>query len=601
MPYLTLGWEYLTGYSVATYPTNRKRTEWPPHPGRVFLAMAAAYFETGEDPAEGDALRWLETLDKPNLYLPLGDQVFERSIVKVYVPVNDVPIGDKPGILQCVPGWPRSKKERFFPRIWVDHTPCFMHWPDAKGVDDHNNALNRLCSKVTRIGHPSSLVRMWVAEDREMRVGERWEPDDVRATDHFRVVTPGTLDTLPGQTQIPRIEEFADIRLRIEDAEYQKAEAKQNQDKAGQKVANKKLKRAKAEYERRFGEKWTKRASPPSLLRPKLGLWSGYRRVDQYETIGEVQHSHFDTDVLVLTHVDGPRLPGASTLAVTQALRGAVLKRAHDQFCSCDRWKEGVPPPTEAAECYARIPAWVSGHRSRGGRCENESGHLAFIPFPFVGHEHADGHLLGVGMVFPRSVDRRERGKVLGKLLLHKNGQPRDVKLTLGQLGVWTVRKREWNERRETLNPEMWTAHPDGSTTWMSVTPMVLDKFPKADRTKDRDGWMREVTGIIIEACDRIDLPEPVSIDIDATCWHRGSPRAITKKRPVRGHVILKQSKDATLGDGFPFYPAKGTKAPRPQVHIWLRFAEPVVGPLLLGAGRYRGYGLCKPWREARR
>jgi hypothetical protein len=26
-----------------------------------------------------------------------------------------------------------------------------------------------------------------------------------------------------------------------------------------------------------------------------------------------------------------------------------------------------------------------------------------------------------------------------------------------------------------------------------------------------------------------------------------------------------------------------------------IEFAEPLVGPVLLGAGRYRGYGLCRP------
>ena len=32
-------------------------------------------------------------------------------------------------------------------------------------------------------------------------------------------------------------------------------------------------------------------------------------------------------------------------------------------------------------------------------------------------------------------------------------------------------------------------------------------------------------------------------------------------------------------------------------MHAILIFSEPVVGPVLLGAGRYRGYGLCRPLR----
>jgi CRISPR-associated protein Csb2 len=31
------------------------------------------------------------------------------------------------------------------------------------------------------------------------------------------------------------------------------------------------------------------------------------------------------------------------------------------------------------------------------------------------------------------------------------------------------------------------------------------------------------------------------------------------------------------------------------HTHAIITFKEPVIGPVLLGAGRYRGYGLCRP------
>jgi CRISPR-associated protein Csb2 len=130
------------------------------------------------------------------------------------------------------------------------------------------------------------------------------------------------------------------------------------------------------------------------------------------------------------------------------------------------------------------------------------------------------------------------------------------------------------------------------------VTPVVLDKFPKSDRIRDRSAWRDEVAGIISTACTRIGLPAPQSIDMDTTSWHRGSPRAVAKRRRLRGQSSFNAHSGAALGDGFPAYPAKGTHASRPQVHVWLQFAEPVVGPILLGAGRFMGYGLCKPWQE---
>ena len=315
-----------------------------------------------------------------------------------------------------------------------------------------------------------------------------------------------------------------------------------------------------------------------SPVRPSIGVWSGYRRADAKPVESCVCHTHFDTDLVLLKHVAGPRLPVVSTLGVTRALRETIMSQS------------GVQP----------VPSWVSGHEANGDPVRDDNGHLATIPLPFVGHEHADGHLLGVGLVFPRHIGRRERGQVLGPVLLDGNGQTKLIELTLGGLGVWSVEKRHWSERARALQPETWTAHPMGADTWASVTPVVLDRFPKQDRVNKRAEWSAEVAEIIREACGRIGLPKPIAVDIDTTSWHVGSPRSVAKRRRLRDQKLTEPNRDATLGDGFPRYPAKRQNACRPQVHAWLRFDEPVLGPILLGAGRYRGYGLFKPWRGGR-
>lgn len=570
MPDLTIGWEYLTGYAVATDPASRDRAEWPPHPGRVFMALAAAYFETDEVAAEGEALRWLETLGEPELYLPTAGAVFERSRVTVYVPVNDK-AGPSAATLQSAPAMTRSKQPRTFPRMYVGNGPCFMYWPRAEGVDKHRVALDRICRKVTRIGHSSSLVRMWVSEEGETIQGEleRFGPNEQLAEWHARRFSEGMLEMLR--------EQFGEPARQRQDELYQQIAALNSEKKAVKGKGSKERKAAIDEQKHPLNEELSALVVRPPV-RPKLGLWTGYSRTASHASDGQQQRSHFDTDLLVLTHVDGPKLPVVSTLTVAKALHGAVMKHCRDPE-----------------------PAWVSGHQSDGSPCDDEAGHLAFLPLPFVGREHADGHLLGVALAFPRAVDRRDRGQVLGPLLLKETGEPRDVELKLGRLGVWMLRKRDWSETRYTVAPETWTAHPKGTATWASVTPMVLDKFPKADRRdpKQREAWELEVRGIIADACIRIDLPRPIHIDIDTTSWHIGSPRAVGKRRSLRGYPNGQGRDSASLGDGFPDYPAKGTNASRPQVHVFLQFAEPVVGPVLLGAGRYRGYGLCKPW-EAR-
>jgi CRISPR-associated protein Csb2 len=124
---------------------------------------------------------------------------------------------------------------------------------------------------------------------------------------------------------------------------------------------------------------------------------------------------------------------------------------------------------------------------------------------------------------------------------------------------------------------------------------VVLDRFPKASRTENRREWQAEVIEIIKQACTRGGLPPPLQVDIDSTAWHEGVPRARAKTRRLHSHS---QPRTAPLGDGFPALEAKPSRPAKPQVHVWLRFASKVAGPVLIGAGRFAGYGLCMPLRS---
>ncbi len=108
-----------------------------------------------------------------------------------------------------------------------------------------------------------------------------------------------------------------------------------------------------------------------------------------------------------------------------------------------------------------------------------------------------------------------------------------------------------------------------------SVSPIVLDRMPKSDRIKDPIGWREEVANIISSSCANVGLPQPTAIRVEKTPFFIGSQRAMPGQ------------------SGFPLL-RKG----RFQVHAQLDFAEPISGPMLIGAGRFRGYGLFRPWKE---
>ena len=47
-----LGIRFLCDWSMGKRTDSHERPEWPPHPDRVFMALAAAHFEMGVEPAQ---------------------------------------------------------------------------------------------------------------------------------------------------------------------------------------------------------------------------------------------------------------------------------------------------------------------------------------------------------------------------------------------------------------------------------------------------------------------------------------------------------------------------------------------------------------------
>jgi CRISPR-associated protein Csb2 len=117
------------------------------------------------------------------------------------------------------------------------------------------------------------------------------------------------------------------------------------------------------------------------------------------------------------------------------------------------------------------------------------------------------------------------------------------------------------------------------SRKWASVTPVALDRFPGSLWSDDRDRRQaaeREAVVSLARACVNIGLPEPDDVVV-------GLDAPVLGSRPRRA---------------FPAYRSPGRGSPKVCVHVRLSFEGPVHGPMLLGAGRYFGYGLFWPTDE---
>ena len=253
--------------------------------------------------------------------------------------------------------------------------------------------------------------------------------------------------------------------------------------------------------------------------------------------------SCFARSFIVLRRAEGPRVPIEATEGVAHAVRGALMSHASD------------PPP-----------ALISGHTPDGAPLPGD--HLAIVPLPYVGSERATGDLLGVALIPPAGLDLDQLRPLHAAIAAWEqaegaHGDSPRLRLNLGRAGVWICERVLDRERRVNLREPTWTRR---STSWASATPVLLDRYPG---TRDAEGRAR---ASIVAACERIGLPAPVVVEFSGAPFFRGSaPARRFRRRP-------------------------GTRDTRPLIHVGLEFSEPVRGPVLLGAGRYRGLGLFRPY-----
>jgi CRISPR-associated protein Csb2 len=185
---------------------------------------------------------------------------------------------------------------------------------------------------------------------------------------------------------------------------------------------------------------------------------------------------------------------------------------------------------------------------------------MAFVPLAFVNARYADGSLKGAALVLPRNLDSSLR-----RLLTSALAEPWE--LHLGPLGSVGIRLIE--EPGDELHSLRFDTYTRSATCWATVTPLVVDRHAKKNGPT--------VESIIGESCRRIGLPLPTDIQIGTLSPFNGAPRM----QDFHG-----QSKQ-TEG--------------RVRTHALLRFPVAVRGPLLLGAGRFIGLGVCLPFNERSR
>jgi CRISPR-associated protein Csb2 len=568
--------ELLCSRYTAMQFNDRTRPEWPPHPARLFSAMVAAWADADEpDPAERSALRWLEQQDPPAIRCSQGRG---RQVVTHFVPVNDPTALTRDisrsydAMTQAVRGLQEAEEsgdERSIRRARAARAKA-----EAKAVAD-----------AARAGRPSGResgkVMAGVLEVLPEQRGKQGRAYPTVIPDESAVwfVWPGAepseqqRNALDGLlSRVARIGHSSTlVACRCADQAPSPTWAPAR-DRTGTQLRVPRaglIDRLEDAFASHHGEEprtlpagmvYYQQARPPAPSRrpPLLG--------GDWYVLG----------------ISGRRLPSAmQALALARAARGSLL--AH-----------GEQP----------LPEILSGHQRSG---ENNGPtpplgrpHLAVVPLLNAGNPYSDGAVSGIALILPvdcpdhdrEAVERAVRSwSAAGFELLvsaPSGGQP--VRLMLEDLGVDRVSGPQgWLDtaltaRRKTTTRDYW-CRP--ARRWLSVTPIALDRFPGNLRSRDpraRERAEAEAAASVARACvfaGLTDSPGQVRVNI------RLDPPLVGVPASPGGRRSRGQRQ-------FPGYQT-GSGTPRACVHAEIEFTEPVRGPVLVGAGRYFGYGLCLP------
>lgn len=546
--------ELLAGRYSATAYNDRGRAEWPPHPARLFSALVAALHDNETlDVLEREALIWLEAQQAPSLDVDLkvSEDIGRRRVLDVFVPVNDVTlVGDVEEPLRkareattklaAEPRTSDTKRELKRAQNLVEK--------EEKRLADFLTGQQEIDINPSKSALATAAALLPNRRTRQVRT--------------FPVVFPGRTafafiwpDPLPMTLRaaltglckrVTRLGHSSSlVRCAVVDRPFTPTLVPdENGDLVLRTVGPNQLVRLEAEFARHQGVE--------NRILPAIPKRYGRREVKSVVVTAE---SIFSNDWVIFECVSGARLLSSRGTDLARALRVALIEQHGSQT----------------------LPASLSGHRQDGSATDQP--HVAFVALPFVGHEHADASVQGCALVLPRGLETSERDDLLRLVAKWERDRAIDadgtMELAAGNLPTVRIKRIEL-AAKVTLRPTTW-CRP--ARRFVTATPVALDRNPGNLRS-NQNGTARkasiEAQQYVADACARIGLPRPVSVEVSLAPLLKGS-------QPMHA---------------FRPWPGQPGRTERVRVHADIRFAESVRGPVLLGAGRFFGLGLCIPIPE---
>ena len=224
-------------------------------------------------------------------------------------------------------------------------------------------------------------------------------------------------------------------------------------------------------------------------------------------------------------------VPGDRIAYVTAALKASVMSRYRRLYDN-------------------PIPRELHGHGFEGTGFE-----LArYLALPNVGYDHSDGRIHGVAVWLPHTSNATtvERVQVTARSI----DTLRHTRLNV-QVSPWAGQPKPF-----AASPRRWTQR---SRKWTTAVPAIHERFGKLDLAEVQR-W-----------CHHAGLPKPVSFRSARVPLIKG--KGALNLHPAKVRCSTPNTEEIH----------------KPYSHIELTFKDLVHGPIVIGGGRSRGFGLCVP------
>lgn len=194
------------------------------------------------------------------------------------------------------------------------------------------------------------------------------------------------------------------------------------------------------------------------------------------------------------------------------------------------------------------LPRELHGHGFDGTGFEI----ARYMALPDVGFDHSDGRIHGAAVWLPRACGETtvQRARAAARSI----DTLQTASLNIG-VAPW-----DGEARPKAATPRRWR---ERSRAWVTAVPAIHERFGRLDLAELRR-W-----------CKHAGLPAPV--------WFRSARVPL-----VPGALALQPAQVQRSASPAP-------DSAKPYSHIAVLFAESVRGPVVIGGGRSRGFGLCVP------